>query len=56
MSSVLLSDKKVVRLRKRLKETSFNAKTLRVPFSNMPEKELEIPAIADGYNYYIGVV
>jgi hypothetical protein len=56
MSSVLSSDKRVVRLRKKLKETSFKAKTLRQPFNNKPKKELKIPAITDKYNYYISVV
>jgi hypothetical protein len=56
MSSVLLGDEKVVRLRKRLKETSFKAKTLRQPFGNKVKKELKILAIADRYNHYIGVV
>jgi hypothetical protein len=56
MSSVLLGDEKVVRLRKRLKETSSKAKTIRVPFGKDLVKELSIPAIADGYNYYIGAV
>jgi hypothetical protein len=56
MSSLLLSDEKVVRLRKRPKETSSKAKTLRQPFSNKLKKELVILAIIDGYNYYIGIV
>jgi hypothetical protein len=56
ISSVLLGDKKVVRLRKRPKKTSSKAKTTREPFGNKVVKGLEIPAIADGYNYYIGAV
>jgi hypothetical protein len=56
MSSLLLSDKRVVRLRKRPKETSSKAKTLRQPFGNKPEKELVIPAITNGYNHYIRAV
>jgi hypothetical protein len=56
MLLVLSSDGKVIRLRKRLKETSFKAKTLRVPFGNMLKKELKILAIANRYNYYISVV
>jgi hypothetical protein len=47
MSSILSSDKQVVRLRKRLKETSFKAKTARAPFSKEAIKELNILAIAD---------
>ena len=56
MSPILSSDQKVLRLRKRPKETSSKAKTSRVPFGNIATKELEIPAIADRYNYYIGTV
>jgi hypothetical protein len=56
MLLVLLGDEKVVRLRKRLKETSSKAKTTRVPFGKDPVKELSIPAILDGYNYYMGAV
>jgi hypothetical protein len=52
----LSGDKKALRLRKRPKETSSKAKTSRVLFDNLPEKELEIPAIIDGYNYHIGTV
>jgi hypothetical protein len=57
MSFILLSDERVVRLRKRLKESSFKAKTAQAPFGKEEAiKELSIPAIADRYNYYIGVV
>jgi hypothetical protein len=56
MSSVLSSDQKVLRLRKRPKETSSKAKTSRVPFRNIATKELEIPAVANGYNYHMGAV
>jgi hypothetical protein len=56
MSSVLSSDEKVVRLRKRLKETSFKAKTTRVLFDKDLIKGLSIPAIIDGYNYHIGAI
>ena len=56
MSSLLLSDEKVVRLRKRPKETSSKAKTLRQPFSNKPKKGLTIPAIIDRYNHYIRAI
>jgi hypothetical protein len=56
MSFVLSSDEKVIRLRKRPKETSSKAKTSRVLFGNRPKKELAILAITDRYNYYIGVV
>jgi Transposase IS4 len=56
MSSVLSGDEKVVRLRKRPKETSSKAKTSRVPFGREPVKELSIPAIADEYNYHMGAV
>jgi hypothetical protein len=56
MSSVLSGDEKVVRLRKRPKETSSKARTAREPFGNEAVKELEIPAIADGYNYHMGAI
>ncbi len=56
MSSVLLSDERVVRLRRRPKETSSEAKTSWVPFREDPVKELSIPAIADAYNCYMGAV
>jgi hypothetical protein len=56
MSSVLSGDERVVRLRRRPKETSSKAKTSRVPFGEDPVKELSIPAIADAYNYHMGAV
>jgi hypothetical protein len=56
ISFVLSSDKKVLRLRKRPKETSSKAKTLRVLFGNLLKKELKILAITNGYNYYIGTI
>jgi hypothetical protein len=49
-------DEKVLRLRKRPKETSSKAKTSRAPFGHDAIKELLIPAIADGYNYHMGAV
>ena len=51
MSSFMLGDECVLRLRKRPKETSSKAKTTRVPFSKEAIKELSIPAITDKYNY-----
>jgi hypothetical protein len=56
ISSVLSGNKKVVRLRKRPKETSSKARTAREPFGTEAVKELEIPAITDGYNYHMGAV
>ncbi len=56
MSSVLSGDEKVLRPRKRPKETSSKAKTAREPFGNDVSKELLIPAVADGYNYHMGAV
>jgi hypothetical protein len=56
MSFVLSGDEKVIRLRKRPKETSFKVKTSRVPFGREPVKELSILAIADEYNYHMGAV
>ena len=49
-------NERVLRLRKRPKETSSKAKTVRISFGNQATKVLSIPAIADGYNYYMGVV
>jgi hypothetical protein len=49
-------NKRVLRQRKRPKETSSKAKTTRIPFSNQAIKTFSIPAIADRYNYYMGVV
>jgi hypothetical protein len=56
MSSVMSGDEKVLRLRKRPKETSSKAKTARAPFGRDAVKELLIPAIVDGYNYHMGAV
>jgi hypothetical protein len=56
MSSVLLVDEKIIRLRRRPKEISSKAKTSRIPFGEDAIKELSIPTIADAYNYYMGVV
>jgi hypothetical protein len=56
ISSVISGDQKVKRLRKRPKETSSKAKTARAIFGNKSTKELEIPAIADEYNYHIGAM
>ncbi|KAG4431647.1 hypothetical protein IFR05_012870 [Cadophora sp. M221] len=47
---------KVLRKRKRPKETSSKAKTSRLVFGDKAEKELFIPAVADGYNYGMGAV
>jgi len=56
MSSFMLGDPRVIRLRKRPKATSSKVKTSRVPFSNSTTKKLSIPAIVDGYNYNMGHV
>jgi hypothetical protein len=56
MSSFILGDERILQLRKRPKETSSKVKTTRVPFGNQAIKVLSIPAIADGYNYYMGAV
>jgi hypothetical protein len=56
MSSFISGNERVLRLRKRPKETSSKVKTIRVPFSSQAIKVLSIPVIADGYNYYIGAV
>jgi hypothetical protein len=49
-------DSRVLRQRKRPKETSSKVKTARVPFGNQATKELSIPVVIDGYNYYMGAV
>jgi hypothetical protein len=49
-------DTRVLRRRKRPKESSSKAKTSRVPFGKSATKILSIPAIADGYNYNMGAV
>ncbi len=46
----------VIRLRRRLKETSFKAKTSRVSFGEDVIKELSIPVIIDEYNHEMGVI
>jgi hypothetical protein len=56
ISFILLSDERVIRLRRRLKETSFKVKTSRVPFKEDLVKELSILAIIDAYNYHIRVI
>ncbi|PMD53552.1 uncharacterized protein K444DRAFT_541325, partial [Hyaloscypha bicolor E] len=56
MSSYISGNERVLRRRKRPKETSSKAKTVRIPFGNQAIKTLSIPAIADRYNYYMGAV
>jgi hypothetical protein len=57
MSSFLSGNERVIRKRKRPKETSSKAKTARAPFSDDElVKELSIPVIADGYNYNMEAV
>jgi len=56
ISFFMLGDERILRLRKRPKETSSKAKTTRIPFSSQAIKVLSIPVIIDGYNYHIGVV
>ena len=56
MSSFMSGDERVIRLRKRPKETSSKAKTVRAPFGDQATKELSIPVITDGYNYHMGAV
>jgi hypothetical protein len=55
--TILSGNEKVLRLRKRPKETSSKAKTAREPFKEGEAiKELLIPVVADGYNHFIGAV
>ena len=56
MSSFISSNKRVLRLRKRPKETSFKAKTIREPFNKEAIKVLLILVIIDKYNYYIRAI
>jgi transposase IS4-like protein len=56
MSSAMSGDQKVLRTRKRPKETSSKAKTAREPFGDDAIKELWIPEVADGYNHFMGAV
>jgi hypothetical protein len=56
ISSAMSGDEKVLRLRKRPKETSSKAKTAREPFGDNVIKELWIPAVTDGYNHFMGAV
>jgi hypothetical protein len=56
MSSALLGDQRVSRIRKRPKETSSKAKTAREPFRDNVIKELSIPVVADHYNHFMGTV
>jgi hypothetical protein len=57
MSTVMSGDTKVLRRRKRPKETSSKAKTSRVPFKGREaEKDLWIPKVADFYNHFMGAV
>jgi len=56
MSSFISGDERVLRLRKRPKETSSKVKTARVPFGSQAIKVLSIPVITDGYNYHMGAM
>jgi hypothetical protein len=56
MSSFISGNERILRLRKRPKETSSKAKTAQIPFGNQATKVLSIPVITDGYNYYMGAV
>jgi hypothetical protein len=56
MSSFILGNARIKRLRKRPKESSSKAKTTRVLFRKESTKVLSIPVVTDSYNYYIGVV
>jgi hypothetical protein len=47
---------KVLRVRKRPKETAGNAKISRAPFQDRPTKALQIPELYDAYNHQIGAV
>jgi hypothetical protein len=52
----LSANEKIIQLKRKLKETSSKAKTSRILFGEDAIKELNIPTIADTYNYYIRAV
>jgi hypothetical protein len=52
----LSGDQRVLRIRKRPKETSSKAKIAQKPFGDKPIKELFIPIVADHYNHFIGTI
>jgi hypothetical protein len=51
-----VAEKKVLCLRRRPKLSSSKAKTARLPFSNLGEKEMWVPEIYNAYNYNMGAV
>ena len=53
MSTTIDGEETVLRERKRPKKTLSKAKTARVPFGNLPKKELLIPIAFDKYNFNI---
>jgi hypothetical protein len=56
ISFFISGNERILRLRKRFKETSFKVKITRESFSKETIKILLIPVIIDKYNYYIGAV
>lgn len=57
MSSFISGDERVIRTRKKPKETSSKAKPARAPLTDdEATKELSIALIADQYNYKMGAV
>jgi hypothetical protein len=50
MSTTMDGSETVTRNRKRPKKTRSKAKTARIPFGNLPRKDLEIPKVFDEYN------
>jgi hypothetical protein len=56
ISFALSSDKRVLSIRKRPKETSSKAKIAREPFRDNAIKELSIPVVADYYNHFISAI
>jgi hypothetical protein len=56
MSSFIIGNLRVNRLRKRPKESSSKVKTARTPFSNTATKVLSIPVVIDRYNYNMRAV
>lgn len=56
MTTYWEADKKVLRLRKRPKLSSSKAKTARLPFGDLGEKEMWVPELYDAYNHNMGAV
>jgi hypothetical protein len=56
MSIYWEADYKILRLRKRPNLLSLKTKTARLPFSQLGQKEIEVPELYNAYNYNMGIV